>query len=186
RTPRRATRAWRLHRPWCEAPRQLPGDPRRPWWERLGPVCLPSGASYVRRRVALWAQQVDSCAVMCHLRLVPVTGAVDRDLRDGAVGHVGTEQFAAVPRLAVLVPLFLDFEHEAGGRCVETRARHTAWAGVPRCAHADDVIDALPLQAPPRHDEVAERVRREHSLGWRACFEEGDDLGGKLAAKRFV
>src|SRR5262249_52214575 len=66
------------------------------------------------------------------------------------------------------------------------RARHTRRPGVSGRAHADDLVDALPLQAPLRHREVTERVWRERARGWLPRFEEADDFGRKFAADRFV
>jgi hypothetical protein len=40
-----------------------------------------------------------------------------------AITDVGPEQLPAVPRLAVLVPLLLDLQHEAGGGRVEAMRR---------------------------------------------------------------
>src|SRR5207249_1971047 len=97
------TRAWRRCHPRPEAPPPLPCDRQRWPCERPGPVCRPSGASYDGLRLALRAQQLDIGAVMRHLRAIPIAGAVDRELGDGPVGHVGAQKLAAVPRLTVLV-----------------------------------------------------------------------------------
>src|SRR6266849_461107 len=46
---------------------------------------------------------------------------------------------------------------------IEARARHRRRPRVSGGTHADDAFNALPLQAPLRHGEVAERVAREYS-----------------------
>src|SRR5436305_8236416 len=107
-----------------------------------------------------------------HERPIPVSGAVDRELRDGAIGDIGAEKLTAVPRLTVLIPLLLDLEHEAGRRRVEARARDAALRRMPGGAQGCEVVEALRLQPPLRHAEVTERVGGERALGNVAGLEE--------------
>ncbi|MBK8752388.1 MAG: hypothetical protein IPL99_12405 [Candidatus Competibacteraceae bacterium] len=44
---------------------------------------------------------------------IPIPGAIDRDLSDGFTGHIGADQFPAIPRLTLLFPTIFDFQQES-------------------------------------------------------------------------
>src|SRR4051794_1320432 len=65
--------------------------------------------------VALRAQQDDRVLVFALTGLVPVAGAVKREVADGAVlVEVHHEAFAAVPLLASVLPALLELDQVAG------------------------------------------------------------------------
>ena len=76
-------------------------------------------------------------------RAVPVPGAVDRQLRDRAIGDVGPNQLTAVSGFAVLVPQLLDLEDETRWGGIETETWNQTGTGVPGVARGDGVLHAL-------------------------------------------
>ena len=119
---------------------RAPGPRRLPW-----PEFLRRSFRHRTDRPGRWlrAEQLHRLAVPSHRARSQSPVQYTEISANGAVGHVGPEQLAAVPRLAVLVPLLLHLQHEAGRGRVEAGARHPARAGWPALRPATMSLDAL-------------------------------------------
>ncbi len=113
--------------------------------------------------------------------LVPVAGAVDRQLADPPVGDEAVDQLAAVPLLPVGLPALLELEEEAAGRPVQGLDPDRAPEGVVVLAEAEHRVEALGLDPPVREREVAEDVLREQPLGPDPGLEPAHERGARSA-----
>jgi hypothetical protein len=98
------------------------------------------------------SQQAYLPRVFRYSRAVPVSRAVDRQLRDRTVGDIGPEQLPAVPRLTVLLPSVSNSEMNFAARSLIPASTIATGYGVAEDASTMSGMTNLPSCQRSRHD----------------------------------
>src|SRR4051794_9708880 len=144
-----------------------------------GPRRLGAGQQARRRgrgahRRTLWPQQAHLLRVPALDGLVPVAGAVDRQLADPVALDDAVDQLPAVPLLALGLPALLDLEQEATGRGVDRLDAHPPRGGVALLPDRERALRAGGLDPPVRQGEVHEHVGGEQVVRALAGLQPAD------------
>lgn len=89
---------------------------------------------------------------------IPIPGAIDRDLSDGFTGHIGADQFPAIPRLTLLFPTIFDFQQESSGEGITAPTWYLGGTGMAVATECYYGFKPLRLQSPTRQSEIAEDI----------------------------